>query len=102
MRTEVKHTPGPWALCQANDGRMSIRAGIDGDDSVLSLAAFQRDADARLIAAAPELLEALQAILNVEGAAIAGSRLGAWQGLDAKYHFDKVRAAIAKAEGQRP
>jgi len=58
-----KHTPGPWAvdgkgsqaIVRANDLRIvSIRHRLDGDE---------HEANARLIAAAPELLEALRSIL---------------------------------------
>ena len=61
--------------------------------------AVDNDKNARLIAAAPDLLEACKTILNCEGAARIGSESGALSGLDTKWHFDKVRAAIAEAEG---
>lgn len=51
-------------------------------------------ADAHLIAAAPELLEALkEAQQHING----GS--GIKQGMEWKAMYDKIRAAIAKAEG---
>jgi hypothetical protein len=57
--------------------------------------------DARLIAAAPDLLEAVVSLLNTESAALWGARLtAANNGLDVAYHFDKARAAIAKASGE--
>ena len=57
-------------------------------------------ADANLIAAAPDLLDALESMLNVEGPAIEGATFGAWDGLDVRWHFSKARAAIAKAKGE--
>lgn len=54
----------------------------------------------RIAAAAPDLLEACYGILNIEGPAIQGGKLGAFEGLDVPYHFSKIRAAIAKAEGR--
>ena len=55
----------------------------------------------RLEKAAPDLLEALYCILNIEGAAIAGAiNCKAYHGLDVGYHFDKVRAAVARAKGK--
>jgi hypothetical protein len=58
-------------------------------------------ANARLIAAAPDLLEAIIALLNVESAALHGARSSvANNGLDVAYHFNKARAAIAKATGE--
>lgn len=53
-----------------------------------------------LHAAAPALLDALESMLNIEGAAINGGRLGAWKGLNIPYHFEKARAAIAQARGE--
>ncbi|KKL21026.1 hypothetical protein LCGC14_2449560 [marine sediment metagenome] len=47
--------------------------------------------------AAPELLEALESMFNVEGAARIGAESGALRGLDWKYHFDKARDAIKAA-----
>ena len=63
--TQFKGTPGPWYV--SNEGCMLIR-----DDAGLSIVAkyvgYTRDeeelANARLIATAPELLEALQLIMN--------------------------------------
>ena len=53
MKTEFKGTPGPWKVCGRD--KLTIE-GADGSDvgQVLS------QADSSLIAAAPELLEALQ------------------------------------------
>lgn len=39
--------------------------------------------------------EALQSMLNVEGAALAGGKLAAWCDLDIRYHFTKARDALA-------
>lgn len=88
MKTE--HTPGPW----------KVREDYAGAQSVVSADAFlarvgppnteQAEANARLIAAAPELLEALQGLLAaVEQGTLPGS--GKAQ--------DAARAAIAKATG---
>lgn len=93
-----KHTPGPWTVLdepnQLDDG---------GEDDVGSVAymvesrkagAFVAqhiyiDADASLIAAAPELLEALQALMARD----LESRLSGFPEVAA------ARAAIAKATG---
>jgi hypothetical protein len=59
------------------------------------------EANARLIAAAPEMLEALYTALNLQMAVSkAVEYIPACEGLDAEYHFDKIRAAIAKATGE--
>jgi hypothetical protein len=58
------------------------------------------EANSHLIAAAPELLDALQSMLNLSGAARIGSSFGAYKGLDVQWHLDKVRAAINRAIGE--
>jgi hypothetical protein len=98
------HTPYPWTV----DGTIAAEnldvigeggrvAMLDCDD----IDADTLEANARLIAAAPELLEALIALLNVESAALHGARTSAANdGLDVLYHFAAARAAIAKATGE--
>jgi hypothetical protein len=77
-----QHTPGPWTL-----DKMSIYAN-EGRVKVADLATI-KPADAPLMAAAPELLEALEAI-----AKIAGER-GDEASMDIAH---LARAAIAKAK----
>lgn len=66
-----KHTPGPWRVIDSNKGRkfnkISIRANNMEDGRVVVVASVypimlngDGCANARLIAAAPDLLEALQ------------------------------------------
>lgn len=90
---EFKGTPGPWVLLQAGD-RITNKVPVDrGNASILTIveedgvkfAAVYEDQDAHLIAAAPELLEALQEVV-----AISDRKHEAW---------DKAHAAIAKALG---
>ena len=74
------HTPGPWIW----NGRHTIFTK-DAD----CVAQFVNPADARLIAAAPELLEAL---IQVEAAGL----------LDRDWSLSSmVGAAIAKAKGEK-
>jgi hypothetical protein len=95
-----KHTPGPWGYRHNSDygdfiltsaGDIQIIGGcgccespfLDGDNP---------EADARLIAAAPELLEAVRELVLIA--------TGDWadeEGLTAIYN---ANAAIAKAEGE--
>jgi hypothetical protein len=87
---ETKHTPGPWTAEEKNGRGMGWKAG----PAWLGEKAWSEEcaANARLIAAAPDLLEALQEIVSAadgEG----------WSQLDAA--FSKARAAIAKATGQK-
>jgi hypothetical protein len=96
----MSHTPGPWQTDQAEHdapyqdirihaGKGSIcRVWID-DAPVHDYNAEQR-ANARLIAAAPELLEALKRLM--------GETTTMQDALEAA---QQARAAIAKAEGEQ-
>jgi hypothetical protein len=85
----AKHTPGPWRYTKhaVDEDYMLVFCGSDGDN----LRGYCGEANARLIAAAPELLEALVNLLAVHEC----------QG-GTKYHAgDIARAAIAKATGKQ-
>lgn len=92
------HTPGPWTVDhylpgQSGDGQLHIC----GDERRIPLAVLDPDdieaeANARLIAAAPEMLEALRQIT-----AYVVERDSC---LDAKAVARVAVAALAKAEGQ--
>ena len=84
-----KHTPGPWrfAWIDNDDLQMSFASVVIGEHVFSVGHGHEREASARLIAAAPDLLEALEFALHyipVEDAE------GMW----------KARAAIAKAKGE--
>lgn len=104
----VKHTPGPWALhIRGKHGAVTIPesgpyvctvegAYRDGDSDELPLE------DARLIAAAPELLEASKAIL-AELRRWRDNKPEQWDEMvDAGMcnAWDGIKAAIAKAEAE--
>ena len=93
-----KHTPGPWTVtadgagwyieCSPERGHSVayIRAEIGEEDPDTS--DDEKEANARLIAASPMLLEALKLIANAENSA-----------LDLAYCKGIARAAITKATG---
>lgn len=96
-KTESKHTPGPWSRSgthiryQKNPGAYRF----DIAEVFRDVGALTSVANARLIAAAPELLEALR---------IVHSEMGKRISHDAFEEFseackDAILAAIAKAEG---
>lgn len=93
----TKHTPGPWNLSANEDGRTYVEASNDTADDIAALLMDhdqqQNAANARLIAAAPDLLAACKAILARFELEPAGSVFPA-----AALQTD-LRAAIAKAEG---
>lgn len=91
---QSSHTPGPWAIQSTHPGNGRIAIGVPGIvDSLCELRSIRchdNIANARLIAAAPDLLAALKAI-DADYA-------------EREYMEDYppraiARAAIAKAEG---
>lgn len=95
-----KHTPGPWRVyvpesvgatfgVDSVDGNAVVWFGPTSDDGI------RRIEDARLIAAAPDLLEALILLEHeMVESGNAGSKDFGW-----KPAIEKTRAAIAKATG---
>jgi hypothetical protein len=102
-----KHTPGPW---EVTDLRHSIVVRTEspnktkyGASRYAAIGGFDRSdpdqlsealANARLIAAAPDLLEALSRLIEIEdgpGMAVIG-----WEGA-----MERAYAAIAKARGEQ-
>ena len=87
MTTDSKHTPRPWD----RDGLTikSFGRGIIAECPVPQRGGvFEVSGNARLIAAAPDLLEALQNLLSTDGFQLMESESKPWQ---------DARAAIAKA-----
>lgn len=96
--SEAKHTPGPWtAFSDEVNDHTNVVSIADRTRLVLSLPGRHKsDPDVRLIAAAPELLEALELILEAleEAVELFGCPDGTW--------VDKAKNAITKARGERP
>ncbi len=94
-----KPTPGPWRAEQASPNPTPVQWLIAGGKPGCYLAEIRDsglgdpEADARLIAAAPELLEKLKLLVE---AVEYHCRIVDWP-FDA---LDAARAAIAKAEGE--
>ena len=67
----AQHTPGPWKIgtpspAWGDDVDFTVRAQ-DGEAIAWVIARNKSEADTRLIAAAPELLAALQEMMGVHG-----------------------------------
>lgn len=96
---ETKHTPGPWALhpTALHPAVRSVGTPDTGPRRICTVGTMNGNpvdkANARLIAAAPELLAALQALVGWEDAEI--KHFGATRPDD--WIMDGARAAIAKA-----
>ena len=103
MTQETQHTPAPWTIHADTDGwPLVMSGGVAGrivanvnpqscpdESSAPAFVAMPCEANARLIAAAPELLEALEASLALIELGIP------FEGAITR----KIRAAIAKATG---
>jgi len=94
----TKHTEGPWIYGDDMRGTARVFAGNQEIVRALSkhgvrrLSAKEREANARLIASAPALLEALEELLDIE-----------WSRPQVSKHSlkrEKARAAIAAAKGE--
>jgi hypothetical protein len=104
---EAKHTPGPWNVPQpiitnaglpfspvcANTLIAKVYSTAFGDHA-------QSEANARLIAAAPELLEALESFLRAPSSGSAG--MGSVNLVVQEFNLRAARVAIAKATENKP
>ena len=116
-KAKATHTPGPWMIVPGSytvgvPGYVFFKGSADeinsvkevavvrkassvGGDVVNNLTAEETQANAHLIAAAPELLEALVSVLEIANRyAAKGGTLGGRYNDD---EMNKARAAIAKA-----
>jgi hypothetical protein len=88
-----KHTPGPWTVYEAGFSVADAWGHVLSTD-VEGRMPEEAAANARLIAAAPELLAALEALLSVY------QGFAPWEGEVERQAEIKARAAIAKARGE--
>ena len=107
--TKQGHTPGPWHVEDAPDSGLIFIRSHPAEVSLANIRKGQdhpNEANARLIAAAPELLEALKAIEGrITKAAnafyVSGKRSDLQAAFDGwKVDAQQARAAIARATGQ--
>jgi len=91
---QIKHTPGPWILGQSYTNDYAIREPEGECVAVTcSLLDGEDEANARLIAASPELLEVLKEAIQEEEDYEFGLRVFTkW--------LDKAKALIEKIEGE--
>lgn len=96
-----KHTPGPWRTCAANDGRCScgliwsipadvVVTQLSDDEDSPQRTSDEGAANAALIAAAPDMLAALEAVCG---------DLGAVRDMD-PHTLQIVKDAIIRASGE--
>lgn len=97
---ETKHTPGPWSV-RHQPYRDGFKFAVCGEDfwpaAIFSDGrsnAGTAEANAALIAAAPEMLDALRGLVNCHTGAV-------WQTAEAQRRWWlAAAAAISKAEGR--
>lgn len=109
MMTKHKHTPGPWHVCEGNSHLISdahhmtvaeARQIVSGNLRTMKTEYVpghqMQAANARLIAAAPELLEALRGFLEMPYP-MAGQTMSQQTASDIQRHREVAREAILKA-----
>lgn len=94
-----KHTPGPWEVRRGSDGYIRQVVGPKGRivsrwNGLAAPTSNEGEANALLIAAAPDLLACLEQM--VERHEALGRPDDGWDGL----YIDEAKAAIAKAKGE--
>jgi hypothetical protein len=95
-----KHTPGPWEVDRDDSQKVWVKSKAEGWDEEWVALSFsgRAGANARLIAAAPDLLEALKAAKEVVD--VAEHMTSCRSDDDFVWGAQKlINAAIAKAEG---
>lgn len=106
MKTPTQHTPGPWTPCKCNGGeKYNIECKGQGNDllPIATLRGCDNEANARLAAAAPELLEALgEAFASLNDLFDSGTVAPGYIMERAIAAHGKTSAAIAKATGGKP
>ncbi len=98
MSDSTRYTPGPWTI---EPRKCGFGYWVDATNKAICEIMHDEnaEADARLVSAAPELLESLRMVMNVLPAEppAAGKLIGA-----ERRHYDAImaaKAAIRKAEG---
>jgi hypothetical protein len=112
MTITIKHTPGPWSINDWPQANTDIAIGAAGTPLIArvplrDVSVNEQQANAALIAAAPELLEALKWMVanddTNEGDEPVESLGGhSWNEYNSYWldGLNKARAAIAKATGE--
>lgn len=89
-------TPGPWHAIKASHGVVDV---FDNDEhDIVTLFGCNREANARLIAAAPDLLFELEGLVHfADGFGVFSDNPAA---VELRKWIEGARAAIAKATGE--
>ena len=95
----AQHTPGPWRIApdMHGIGNNLVAGVIDATGYAIANCGSSGNANARLIAAAPELLAALQWVVECFDGDPSDNP--DWQYQDQSHAVDRAKLAIAKATG---
>ena len=86
------HTPGPWKVEYSEGDEWEVLAGANLPIAYISgWAGYSTEVNARLIAAAPDLLAALAGIIEIGKRDLTNPKYDAY--------FEEARAALKKAGG---
>lgn len=90
MTQTAKHTPGPWVTFKLNDGRIAVNSPSEEQHICQTVyEGTEHEANAQLIAAAPDMVEALKFVKSqIEKMPATGDIVQA---------VCKIDAALAKA-----
>jgi hypothetical protein len=105
------HTPGPWHVGNTNSGNVAIFAEVEHRQpgyseacicavSPICDATHEDYANARLLSSAPDLLEALQELLNQFDSEIHNEYDGTGMLNDRLSEANHARRVVAKAKGE--
>jgi hypothetical protein len=98
---KAKHTPGPWKIAFFEYEPNEVFVQWPHGYAAVHGSRAGREANARLIAVAPDLLAALNDLLPyTDDLCDAGPEGYGWQSLELEEVIGKARAAISKATGQ--
>lgn len=98
MKTKMTHTAGPWEIISLRDlGQIRIKGEGEIVAAAWVLPTVNEEANARLIAAAPDLLEAAKRAMHICSVDDDGEMATRLMILNAA---GMLRAAIEKAEGR--
>ena len=91
-KTKGTHTPGPWEFGEEREGTLEIQTSQGAIAEVWGMP--EAEADARLIAASPDLLEACKFLKKFYKPT--------YSGLDpiVKAEWEKLEETISRAEGR--
>ncbi len=102
----TEHTPGPWHAVLVKGGTVAYINGHETSTLTTLKAPFRNadrmNADARLIAAAPDLLAICVDLLTIGGDILGSAHMALTDYHELDALLDRAYAVVRKAEGKQP